>query len=127
MFKNITFRVSYSDHAALSDFAESKNMTTSEALRELIRTIGKQKTFEARLTDFMKKIESELGNNNSDMLTKIYGETLNINRGLAVVVNRNGNNEWEDMNKLKKAISLLSGANPHTAQQIKNLFESKGV
>jgi len=126
MFKNITFRVSYSDHAALSDFAESKNMTISEALRELIRTIGKQKAFEARLTDFMKKIESELANNDSGMLTKIYGETLNINRGLAVIVNRNGNNEWEDMNKLKKAIFFLSGANPHTAQQIKSLFEKNG-
>lgn len=124
MFKNITFRISYSDYAALKDFAESKNMTISEALRELIRTIGKQKAFEARLTDFMKKIESELGKTDSGLLSKIYAESNRISRALAIIVNSGNRNEWEDMNRLKKAIYLLSAANPHIAKQIKNIFES---
>lgn len=123
MFKNITFRVSYSDHAALKDFAESKNMTNSEAMRELIRSIGKQKSFEARLMSFMKKVESELGNTDSDILMKVYAEALNINKGLSVIINNSNRNEWEDMNRLKKAIYLLASSNPSIAQQVKTLFE----
>lgn len=124
--KNITFRISFQDFAALKDFAESKNMTVSEAMRELIRSIGKQKAFEARLIEFMKKIESELGTGGSDneAVRRLIDEMININKGLSILLNRHGRNEWEDMNKLKKALYLLAGSNPHAAKEIKAVFEN---
>lgn len=124
--KNVTFRISFQDFAALKDFAESRNMTVSEAMRELIRSIGKQKAFEARLIEFMKKIESELGAGNGDneAVRRFTDEMVNINKGLSILLNRHGRNEWEDMNKLKKALYILAGSSPHTAKEIKAIFEN---
>ncbi|MGE4319333.1 MAG: hypothetical protein AB7E96_10595 [Deferribacterales bacterium] len=127
MYKNITFRISFADYASLQSFAESKNLTISEALRELIRSIGKQKTFEARLMDFMKKIESELnasGGYDTTLLKQIFDEVINVNKGLAIMVNKNSRNEWDDMVKIKKALYLLSNSSPQTAAEMKKLLES---
>ncbi len=124
--KNVTFRISFQDFASLKDFAESRNMTISEAMRELIRSIGKQKAFEARLIEFMKKIESELGAGGGDneAARRLVDEMMNINKGLSILLNRHGRNEWEDMNKLKKALYLLAGSSPHAAKEIKAIFEN---
>jgi len=125
--KNVTFRLSHQDLATLKDFADSKNMTVSETLRDLIRSINSQKTFEARLLSFMKKIEKELGSTNGDFdtttLNNIHQEMMNINKGLSTVLNRHRRNEWTDMNKIKSALYLLSTDKPTISSKIKNLFE----
>ncbi len=127
MYKNVTFRISFADYASIQSFAESKNMTISEALRELIRSIGKQKAFEARLMDFMKKIESELnasGGCDTKLLKQIFDEIINVNKGLAIIVNKHNRNEWDDMVKIKKALYLLSTSSPQTAAEMKRLLEN---
>jgi hypothetical protein len=127
MYKNITFRISFADYASIQSFAESKNMTISEAIRELIRSIGKQKAFEVRLMDFMKKIESEInasGGYDTTLLKQIFDEVINVNKGLAIVVNKHNRNEWDDMVKIKKALYLLSISSPQTAAEMKKLLEN---